>query len=473
MDRHDRNRRRGQDGESRGFFDGTSSKTYERRRRRSPKQNSDESSVPDSPGLSRKVAGPIQLLTRQRDDEPASTSNQPSPRPEEKEPARAKPAESRSFQLATRQVASGNERKDVRPSEAPQMTSKSSEPMKDGVKFVNDTMDLVENIVEFLKPNPNFKVVSAIGSQTAGKSTILSMIGGNESQDMYRQYIFRPASREAVETSKHQTLRLQIFVTKFRMILIDCQPLNSAAIIDEALVFSRQSKFSDNGDNGSYVEALQLTAFLFQISHTVLVCMDHMIDLSLIKSIRLAEMLRANVDNIAIPGLANLDPHRKVNLVFLHTKAKAPDFAKVVVRERALLLKAMFSDSRRFWISSDETKILFPLADIKPRKESSGAKPTDTETTLVESQQIEDFDVSTNRIRQLLMKLPAHAFTTSPDTAAIDELKWFIMAKQIWKEPTFVRTTEALGKFLRTDEMNVAVQMENFSLQPKNYSMKR
>ena len=47
------------------------------------------------------------------------------------------------------------------------------------------------------------------------------------------------------------------------------------------------------------------------------------------------------------------------------------------------------------------------------------------------------------------------------------------MAKQIWKEPTFVRTTEALGKFLRTDEMNVAVQMENFSLQPKNYSMKR
>ena len=44
-------------------------------------------------------------------------------------------------------MASGNERKDVRSSEAPQMTSKSSEPMKDGVKFVNDTMDLVENIV--------------------------------------------------------------------------------------------------------------------------------------------------------------------------------------------------------------------------------------------------------------------------------------------------------------------------------------
>ncbi|KAJ1346499.1 hypothetical protein KIN20_001296 [Parelaphostrongylus tenuis] len=97
-------------------------------------------------------------------------------------------------------------------------------------------------IPEFLSgENSNYNVISAIGPQGAGKSTILSMIGGNNSQDMYRQYIFRPASREALESSRHQTTKIHPYITKFKEIFLDCQASNCASVLDEAIRYSRST----------------------------------------------------------------------------------------------------------------------------------------------------------------------------------------------------------------------------------------
>lgn len=39
----------------------------------------------------------------------------------------------------------------------------------------------------------------------------------------FRHYAFRPASREAVECCRFQSQKISIYVTKSRMILLDCQ----------------------------------------------------------------------------------------------------------------------------------------------------------------------------------------------------------------------------------------------------------
>jgi protein SMG9 len=100
--------------------------------------------------------------------------------------------------------------------------------------------------LQHLTENTDYIVIGAVGPQGCGKSTVLSMLGGNNEMDMYRQaclhcirgspsvsrigmgefcrqYVFRPASREAMETCRHQTTGVHIYVTKTRVILIDCQ----------------------------------------------------------------------------------------------------------------------------------------------------------------------------------------------------------------------------------------------------------
>uniref|UniRef100_A0A0K0D064 Protein SMG9 n=1 Tax=Angiostrongylus cantonensis TaxID=6313 RepID=A0A0K0D064_ANGCA len=263
----------------------------------------------------------------------------------------------------------------LRKEQGPVILTKDS-TMTDGVKFINDNMDVCDQLLEFLSgENSNYNVISAIGPQGAGKSTILSMIGGNNSQDMYRQYIFRPASREALESSRHQTTKIHAYITKFKQIFLDCQASNCASVLDEAIRYSRSALTDGRYAINNYMEIVKLIAFLVQISHTLLVCSDWLIDIELIKLIRTAEMFRANFEHVT-EKIPHYNATREVNLVVLHTRAKSDDFSSDVLQQRAALLRTFFSDSRRIRVSGEDDLVIFPLADIKPRKDGlSGAYP--------------------------------------------------------------------------------------------------
>ncbi|KAJ1347751.1 hypothetical protein KIN20_002899 [Parelaphostrongylus tenuis] len=162
------------------------------------------------------------------------------------------------------------------------------------------------------------------------------MIGGNNSQDMYRQYIFRAALREALESSRHQTTKIHAYITKFKEIFLDCQ------------------------------------------------------------LIRTAEMFRANFEHVT-EKIPNYNATMKVNLVVLHTRAKSADFSSDVLQQRAALLRTFFSDSRRIRVSSEDDLVVFPLADIKPRKDGlSGAYAQSAPPVerILDAQEIVDFDKS-------------------------------------------------------------------------------
>ncbi|KHJ83687.1 hypothetical protein OESDEN_16612 [Oesophagostomum dentatum] len=160
--------------------------------------------------------------------------------------------------------------------------------MVDGVKFINDNMDICDQLLDFLSgENSNYNIISAIGPQGAGKSTILSMIGGNNSQDMYRrvntQYVFRPASREALESSRHQTTKIHAYISKSKQIFLDCQATNCASVLDESLRYSRSPLTDGRYAINNYIEIIKLVAFLIQVSHTILLCSDWLLDIETIK----------------------------------------------------------------------------------------------------------------------------------------------------------------------------------------------
>uniref|UniRef100_A0A1I7XQG8 Uncharacterized protein n=1 Tax=Heterorhabditis bacteriophora TaxID=37862 RepID=A0A1I7XQG8_HETBA len=76
---------------------------------------------------------------------------------------------------------------------------------------------LIKNEEEYLNENSNFTVIAAIGPQGAGKSTLL---------------------------------------------ICFCQATNCAAILDEALRYSRSSKLDDRQDVANHVEVHYTTYFL-------------------------------------------------------------------------------------------------------------------------------------------------------------------------------------------------------------------
>ncbi|KHN83374.1 Protein SMG9 [Toxocara canis] len=193
--------------------------------------------------------------------------------------------------------------------------------MKAAIRLIGDNMEFTDYVEEYLSDsNTNFTVIGAIGPQGTGKSTLLSMIAGNDHQDMYRHYAFRPASREAVESCRHQSSKISIFVTKSRLILLDCQASFSTAILDEMIRNGRRgipskiaADFCESRiENHVEIESIQLISFMMQVCHTILLCWDWFIDIDVIRLVRASEMLRStplwSSDNL------KFKPNRTVNL---------------------------------------------------------------------------------------------------------------------------------------------------------------
>ncbi|KAH7713968.1 Protein SMG9 [Aphelenchoides avenae] len=164
-------------------------------------------------------------------------------------------------------------------------------PMSAALRLLDDNLEFSEFTQEYLSDsNTGYHVIGAIGPQGTGKSTLLSMLAGNEPLDLYRQYVFRPCSREAVESCRYQTTKIYAYVTKARTILLDCQALNSAAILDDWLRSQRRHTGPRRVLEGFEAEAAQLLMFLFEVCHTLLFCVDWFIDLNAVRELMRTEV---------------------------------------------------------------------------------------------------------------------------------------------------------------------------------------
>ncbi|VDK17403.1 unnamed protein product [Anisakis simplex] len=351
-------------------------------------------------------------------------------------------------------------------------TTVSPPAMKAAIRLIGDNMeftDYVEVELEYLsETNTNFTVIGAIGPQGTGKSTLLSMLAGNDHQDMYRHYAFRPAAREAVESCRHQSLKISIYVTKSRLILIDCQALFSTAILDELIRNGRRGitakvVASDCYDyrieNHVQIETIQLVSFMMQICHTIVLCVDWFIDVDMIRLIRTCEMLRAAP--LWSPDNMKFKPNRSVNLVLVHQRAKANDFEPETLKYRCELLKKFFADSKLniegslnlFGMKHDVHKDVcmdvnyIPLADMRPRTKPDiipivQSQHTDNTSQMLHSPVI-DYEFVLRTLRTNIQKLPKDAFALG-DPSAVTERRWYTLASKLWRSTL---TSQHITKF--------------------------
>uniref|UniRef100_A0A914I5V7 Protein SMG9 n=1 Tax=Globodera rostochiensis TaxID=31243 RepID=A0A914I5V7_GLORO len=284
--------------------------------------------------------------------------------------------------------------------------------MDASIRLIDDELQLIDALKDFLiETNTKYSVIGALGAQGTGKSTILSMLAGNNPADMYRQYFFRPAAREAVEACRYQTAKISVYVVpKLRTFFLDCQPLNCAPLLED---FCRAHRTKGaEALEAMELETLQLLLMLSSMCHTVILCIDWFIDLA-------------------------VSDARRVNLVVLHQRAKVHDHEPLMVRERMRTLGTIFEASTfdvnggltmaklgfanydQICADSDVNYIL--LGELKPR------------TRMDEYEQHmrnqDDYGTVLTKLRQKIYQLPNHRSTYCGKT----EAQWFAELTDTWK----------------------------------------
>ncbi|KAK0393613.1 hypothetical protein QR680_000309 [Steinernema hermaphroditum] len=325
------------------------------------------------------------------------------------------------------------------------------------VRLIDDNNEICD-LNEFLTESTAYTVIGVIGPQGTGKSTLISMLAGNEPMDMYREYYFRPCSREAVESCLHQTTKISIYVGPDATMYVDCQPCMSPAILDEIIRQQRRGYIGHELTPEMYheQESNRFLAFMYQICHTIILCIDWFIDVNLVRELRNVELLASSpLQHDRSNEMLRIKQNRKVNLVVAQQRCKVEDFQPVVVLQRSQILSDLFNGSRlkvdggltmtkllRRWDDSDDpvqtSYVMFP--DLKPRlrdgfhygqsgyNRRNAHQPNydpDRDPKNLKMGMVEYTDVL-NGLRRHIKSLPKDAFTINGNR--ITEKQWFAMA---------------------------------------------
>lgn len=99
------------------------------------------------------------------------------------------------------------------------------------VKLIDETQQISDSILSFLTDNTDFLVVGVAGPQSSGKSTLMNHLareGGGPKRSVFREQSF-----EKQVLGEHASNGITVWInSNQRVILLDCQPLCSASILD-------------------------------------------------------------------------------------------------------------------------------------------------------------------------------------------------------------------------------------------------
>ncbi|KAK2511697.1 hypothetical protein Q9966_016588 [Columba livia] len=222
--------------------------------------------------------------------------------------------------------------------------------MKTSIKLVDEQMNWCDCALQFLLEQTDVLVVGALGLQGTGKSTVLSLLAGNQPDDDPRTYVFRPAPPELRQRGAAQTGGIDLFVTQERVVLLDTQPILSPALLDHLINNDRKLP-PEYGLPHSYVEmqSLQIAAFLFTVCHVVLLVQDWFTDPLIYRFLQTAEMVKPpGPAPSAGPAPESHDPPPEFNphLVFVQTRAPPESFSPRRLREMQRVLETVMEHSR-------------------------------------------------------------------------------------------------------------------------------
>ncbi|KRX90961.1 Protein SMG9 [Trichinella pseudospiralis] len=300
------------------------------------------------------------------------------------------------------------------------------------VPLITENMQWCEQFEDYLDDQcKNFFVVGVIGPRGVGKSTLLSMIGGNCSSDIH--YKFRPTSKEMTESMWYQTAGVQIYVNEHRTILLDSEPVPSIAIMRNAMraKYRNRSKAS-NLLTSSANQSLTVAAFLLQVCHLVIVLFESLVDADLMKFLLSAEEMKPTNKLAEQFGKVDRMPH----VVFIQNKARGEDFEPDEYLKKSELLKEYTKSTSlnctydismpKYVFRADREQQLqvnlYMLPNMKPRGYKPEVSPIDYRCPEYDDL-MKDLIEQINCLRKKIIS--THVF--------VDEKSWFQYAHRIWE----------------------------------------
>ncbi len=213
----------------------------------------------------------------------------------------------------------------------------SSMTMKSSLKLIDDSLTWCENgqLNNYLQDSDGFVVIGAIGREKVGKSTLLSLLGGNQFIDEDRLMIFPAAS-----SNSHKITRgIDVYITNEQTILLDTQPLLSSQLHQQQIsqpssdyhrAQQQQQQTSSVPhfwqqqtdprtmfvDNILELQTLEIIAFILAVCHVVLIVEDQFADPYLYRLLQLAEILRPVLKSNSNEIIRTHSPH----IVFILNK---------------------------------------------------------------------------------------------------------------------------------------------------------
>lgn len=312
--------------------------------------------------------------------------------------------------------------------------------MKSSVKLVDETFHWSEAGLEYLVDQSDFLVVGVLGLQGSGKSTVMSVLAGNSLKADKRSFVFKPQSKEILEVCGHQTSGIDMYITKERMILLDCQPIMSASVLDHMIHHDKKfsSEFS-TAENCVEMQSLQLMTFMMTVCNVVLVVQDWFADVNLLRMLQTAEMLKPSRP-IPPQESAHEDlPEYFPDIVMVLNKAKKEDFNVESYESMEDVINRMFAVSKLKYkgcVSLANTSLfpgiqqrcdkgvnIFLLPDMKNTSQKDAIL-----TLLPEYTGHPSFEILQKTLTNQLLSIPRCLLTHT----TLSEKNWFHYAARTW-----------------------------------------
>ncbi|XP_067666070.1 nonsense-mediated mRNA decay factor SMG9-like [Haliotis asinina] len=329
--------------------------------------------------------------------------------------------------------------------------------MKHCVKVVDDSFRWCDAGIEMLLDQTDFLVVGVLGPQGSGKSTILSLLAGTSPQDSYRSYVFQPQTKEVKENGAHQTNGIDMYVTPERIIFLDTQPVLSASILDQMIHQDKKypSEYT-SVENCIEMQSLQMAAFLMTVCNVILVVQDWFTDVSFLRFLKNAEMLKPATPS-GHEGSSHPEdaPDYFPHVVFVQNRANRDDYGLETYKMMTQTLSSTF-DMTKLKCTGTVNMVrgnVIPGLTSKtvksdmnvfciPQMEYYKLEPEPILTLLPEYRGFPTFILLVRSLRNQIYSLPRHLLTHT----TLSEKNWFHYAARMWDT---VRKSQLLSEYNR------------------------